>query len=58
MNDNPRYILLSRFQIWCYQVDTFPNLAVLPKWFQKASSEKVIVVEFGQFDLYHMYVKF
>ena len=33
---NPRYILLSRFQIWCYEVDTFPNLAVLPKMVSKS----------------------
>ena len=33
---NPRYILLSGFWIWCYQVDTFPNLAVLPKMVLKS----------------------
>ena len=33
---NPRYILLSRFRIWCYRVDTFPNLAVLPKMVSKS----------------------
>ena len=33
---NPRYVLLSRFQIWCYWVNTFPNLAVLPKMVLKS----------------------
>ena len=37
---NPRYILLSRFWIWCYQVDTFPNLAVLPKMVSKSRQWK------------------
>ena len=33
---NPRYVVLSRFQIRCYWVDTFPNLAVLPKMVLKS----------------------
>ena len=37
---NPRYVVLSRFQIRCYRVATFPNLAVLPKMVLKSRQWK------------------
>ena len=54
---NPRYVVLSICQIWCYWVDTFSNLAVIlkgPKWFCKGGGEKVKVVQFGWFNSYQM----
>jgi len=40
---NPRYILLSRFRIWCYQVDTFPNLQYYQNGFEKPVVKSQVV---------------